>query len=174
VPYPVLFCFVFNENSISRRIASGRMNEPFCCEIQASRPAPMTQADSFPTLSEAPITGADLRPSTKRSYADRRFIGGSDARIIMGTDEAALLRLWREKRGEVGPTDLSGNLIVQLGLVTEELNRRWYEANTGWIITDVQRQVRHPTVRWMGATRRPHRGERRSVRGQLHAAMVVL
>jgi predicted phage-related endonuclease len=113
----------------------------------------MAQADSFPTSNEAPITGADLRPSTKRSSADRRFfIGGSDARIIMGTDEAALLRFWREKRGEVGPTDLSGNLIVQLGLVTEELNRRWYEANTGWIITDVQRLVRHPTVRWMGAT----------------------
>ena len=32
---------------------------------------------------------------------DRRvFIGGSDARIIMGDDETALLRLWREKRGE--------------------------------------------------------------------------
>ena len=48
---------------------------------------------------------------------DRRsFIGGSDARIIMGNDEAALLRLWREKRGEVEPEDLSGNLMVQLGL----------------------------------------------------------
>jgi predicted phage-related endonuclease len=46
----------------------------------------------------------------------RRFIGGSDARIIMGEDEAALLRLWREKRGEVEPGDLAGNLIVQLGL----------------------------------------------------------
>ena len=45
----------------------------------------------------------------------RYFIGGSDARIIMGDDEAALLRLWREKRGEVEPEDLSGNLIVQLG-----------------------------------------------------------
>ena len=81
----------------------------------------------------------------------RTFIGGSDARIIMGSDEAALLRLWREKRGEE-PEDLSSNLIVQLGLATEELNRRWYEANTGKIIADVQRQVRHPTVRWMGAT----------------------
>ena len=29
----------------------------------------------------------------------RTFIGGSDARIIMGDDEEALLRLWREKRG---------------------------------------------------------------------------
>ena len=36
-------------------------------------------------------------------------IGGSDARIIMGDDEAALLRLWREKRGEVEPEDLSDN-----------------------------------------------------------------
>jgi predicted phage-related endonuclease len=84
---------------------------------------------------------------------DRRsFIGGSDARIIMGKDEAALQRLWREKRGEVEPEDLSGNLLVHLGLATEELNRRWYEANTSQAITDVQRQVRHPTVRWMGAT----------------------
>jgi hypothetical protein len=34
----------------------------------------------------------------------RSFIGGSDARIIMGSDEAALLRLWREKkRGEIEP-----------------------------------------------------------------------
>ena len=82
----------------------------------------------------------------------RHFIGGSDARIIMGDDEAALLRLWREKRGEVEPEDLSGNLIVQLGVATEKLNRRWYEANTGQVVTDVQKWVRHPTLRWMAAT----------------------
>ncbi len=82
----------------------------------------------------------------------RYFIGGSDARIIMGDDEVALLRLWREKRGEVEPEDLSGNLIVQLGLATEELNRRWFEANTGQVVVDVQRKVRHPVLRWMGAT----------------------
>ena len=46
----------------------------------------------------------------------RSFIGGSDARIIMGSDEAALFRLWREKRGEIELEDLSGDLIVQLGL----------------------------------------------------------
>ena len=91
--------------------------------------------------------------SKDHTTAGRRyFIGGSDARIIMGNDEAALLRLWREKRGEVEPEDLSDNLIVQVGLATEALNRRWYEANTGHIITDVQRQVRHPMVRWMAAT----------------------
>jgi len=70
----------------------------------------------------------------------------------MGDDESALLRLWREKRGEVEPQDLSRHLFVQLGRATEELNRRWYEANTGNVISDVQRRVRHPTLRWMGAT----------------------
>jgi predicted phage-related endonuclease len=84
--------------------------------------------------------------------ARRTFIGGSDARTIMGTDEPALLRLWREKRGEVEPEDLSGNLIVQLGLATEGLNRRWHQANTGRVVTHVQRWARHPTLRWMAAT----------------------
>jgi predicted phage-related endonuclease len=82
----------------------------------------------------------------------RSFIGGSDARIIMGDDEEALVRLWREKRGEVEPKDLSGNLIVQLGAVTEDLNRRWYQANTGRVLTDVQSHIRHPILRWMAAT----------------------
>ena len=82
----------------------------------------------------------------------RYFIGGSDARIIMGDDEAALLRLWREKRGEVEPVNLSGNLIVQLGLATEDLNRRWYQANTGHVLSDIQRCIRHPVLRWMAAT----------------------
>jgi predicted phage-related endonuclease len=82
----------------------------------------------------------------------RHFIGGSDARIIMGNDEAALFRLWQERRGEVESEDLSGNLIVQLGLVTEPLNRHWYERNSRRSIKDVQRRVRHPVVRWMAAT----------------------
>jgi predicted phage-related endonuclease len=82
----------------------------------------------------------------------RSFLGGSDARIIMGSDEPALLRLWREKRGEAEPEDLSDNLIVQLGLVTEPLNRHWFERNTGHLITQVQRQVQHPVIRWMAAT----------------------
>ena len=89
---------------------------------------------------------------TKLSHARRSLIGGSDARIIMGQDEDALFRLWREKRGEIEPEDLSGNLIVQLGVVTEPLNRHWFERNTGRTLTDVQRRIRHPVIRWMGAT----------------------
>ena len=82
----------------------------------------------------------------------RFFIGGSDARIIMGSDEPALQRLWREKRGEMDPEDLSRDLIVQLGLATEQLNRQWYERTTGQVIKDVQSWVRHPVIRWMAAT----------------------
>ena len=82
----------------------------------------------------------------------RHFVGGSDARKIMSTDEAALLRLWREKRGEIEPEDLSTNLIVQLGKVTEDLNRAWYVQNTGRTVTDVQKRVNHPIHRWMAAT----------------------
>jgi predicted phage-related endonuclease len=74
------------------------------------------------------------------------------ARIIMGQDEGALVRLWREKRGEAEPEDLSGNLIVQLGNATEELNRSWYERNTGHRVRDVQRHVRHGLIPFMAAT----------------------
>ena len=88
-----------------------------------------------------------------KTTTDRRsFIGGSDARIIMGNDDAALLRLWKEKRGEIEPEDLSGDLLIQLGLVTEHLNRHWYEKNTGQAVTDVQQQVFHSVHRWMAAT----------------------
>jgi predicted phage-related endonuclease len=88
-----------------------------------------------------------------RPYESRRsFIGGSDARIIMGSDEAALVRLWRQKRGEAEPEDLSGNLIVQLGVATEGLNRTWYERNSGRAIVDVQRHVKHSAIPWMAAT----------------------
>jgi predicted phage-related endonuclease len=90
---------------------------------------------------------------THHQLPDRRiFIGGSDARIIMGTDEAALVRLWQEKRGEAELPDYSDNLIVQLGAATEPLNRRWYEKTTGQVIKDVQSWVRHPVIRWMAAT----------------------
>jgi predicted phage-related endonuclease len=82
----------------------------------------------------------------------RQFIGGSDARIIMGPDGAALQRLWREKRGEAEPEDLSGNLVVQLGIVTEGLNRLWFERNTGQVVTAIQRRVEHPVVRFLAAT----------------------
>jgi predicted phage-related endonuclease len=95
---------------------------------------------------------SDIARTAEFRSLRRSFIGGSDARIIMGSDEAALLRLWREKRGQAEPEDLSGNLLVQLGVVTEELNRSWYQANTGQIVTDIQKRIRHPGLGWMAAT----------------------
>jgi len=98
-------------------------------------------------MSEGAIRVVTATPSDRGT-----FIGGSDGRIIMGSDEAALIQLWQEKRGEAEPEDLSGNLVVQLGAATEELNRRWYERNTGRRVTDVQRQVKHSAIPWMAAT----------------------
>lgn len=93
--------------------------------------------------------------STKGSTRDidrRQFLGGSDARIVMGKHEKALIRLWREKRGETDPPNLDGELIVQLGLVTEDLNRRWYERNSGHRIIRVQEHVKHRAIAFMAAT----------------------
>src|SRR5215471_2258734 len=85
-----------------------------------------SEYDRLPIAQERPFSMVkkEMTPHvcTKSRDGRRCFIGGSDARIIMGSDEAAIVRLWREKRGEAEPEDLSGNLIVQLGSATEELN----------------------------------------------------
>jgi len=106
------------------------------------------QRNSIPNPSPSTIyTSIRFNPKDRRT-----FLGGSDARIIIGDDEAKLIRLWREKRGEAEPEDLSDNLMVQLGSVTEDLNRRWYERNTGYAVKDVQKRIQHPVHKWMAAT----------------------
>ena len=85
--------------------------------------------------------------------SDRQhFIGGSDARIIMGGDETALIRLWQEKRGEAEPEDLAGELVVQLGRATEDLNRVWYERQSGHRVGQRQARKFHSSIVWMAAT----------------------
>jgi predicted phage-related endonuclease len=96
-----------------------------------------------------PFTSSAVYPNVGNR---RSFLGGSDARIIMGSDEAALVRLWQEKRGVAESPDYSDNLLVQLGVATEPLNRHWYEKTTGQAIKDVQSWIRHPVIRWMAAT----------------------
>ncbi len=101
------------------------------------------------------LVNGEAMPKGGRKYlmqGRRHFIGGSDARIIMGRDEKALAGLWKEKRGETAPVDLSHELIVQLGLVTEDLNRRWYEVSSGNRVAQVQHHVVHRTFPWMAAT----------------------
>jgi predicted phage-related endonuclease len=116
---------------------------PVTSDVQRNRTTP-THAVSALSTTYRPIR---FDPNDRRT-----FIGGSDARIIMGDDEAKLVRLWLEKRGETDSEDLSENLVVQLGSVTENLNRRWYERNTGHAVKDVQKQIQHPVHQWMAAT----------------------
>ena len=119
----------------------------------ADHPDKAESVDKAPSRSHARARNNRARVAHGSLHQDRRsFIGGSDARIIMGNDEAKLVRLWREKRGEIVPEDLSDNLVVQLGTVTEDLNRNWYERNTGHTVKDVQRRVHHRALSWMAAT----------------------
>ena len=39
-----------------------------------------------------------------------------------------------------------------IGTATEDLNRSWYERNTGHSVSSVQKWVQHPVHRWMAAT----------------------
>jgi predicted phage-related endonuclease len=69
---------------------------------------------------------------TEEQHAFRRLgIGGSDANTIMGGDPEKILRLWKEKRGEIEPEDLSNVLPVVMGSWTEMLNIIWFEKQTG-------------------------------------------
>ena len=73
------------------------------------------------------------------------FIGGSDARIIMGGDETALIRLWQEKRGEAR----AGGSVRRAHRSARARDRRaqsaWYERNSGHRVS-VQRQAQHSII----------------------------
>src|SRR5262245_33310060 len=123
---------------VPNRPIQGRSGHPQLCACHRRRPVLLSHVwvgyriAQLRRNARMSVASSTFEGRTKLATRDRRyFIGGSDARIIMGSDEAALIRLWREKRGEAEPEDLSGNLIVQLGTATEELNRSWYERNTG-------------------------------------------
>src|SRR6476646_6696336 len=97
------------------------------------------------TIWTLPMSSGPISPTQSTRLMNRsHFVGGSDARIIMGKDEKALARL-KEKRGELNPPDFMSELIVQLGLVTEDLNRRWYEVNSNCHVSHIQRHVSHRT-----------------------------
>jgi predicted phage-related endonuclease len=71
----------------------------------------------------------------------RRFIGGSDANVILSGNGARVRQLWLEKRGEAEPEDCSNNLAVMLGCWSEPFNRLWYEKLTGDRVTMVGRSM---------------------------------
>jgi hypothetical protein len=94
----------------------------------------MAQADSVPSSTRQLITGESANQSTSLRAikppaalklpvvsvqpVDRYYlIGGSDARVIVGANDAPLLWFWRERRSDAHLEDLS--------------NCRWYAASTG-------------------------------------------
>ena len=64
----------------------------------------------------------------KRKVERPKTIGGSDAIRIMEGDWHSL---WLEKTGRAEPADLTWVLPVQLGILTEELNKKWFVQETG-------------------------------------------
>lgn len=110
-----------------------------------------------------------LTKSPEWIAARRNSIGGSDAGTIMGVDFQSieggysvdsdgfqktsthaerLLNLWREKRGEREPEDLSDKLCVVMGSFSEPLNAAWFEKITGQhVVTNVPAHV-HPDAAW--------------------------
>jgi predicted phage-related endonuclease len=108
-----------------------------------------TSLATRPALSLVNQTGL---PAENSDALRRSLIGGSDARIIMGGDEKALRELWLYKRGLREADDLSGSLPVQLGLCTEDLNRRWFERQTGSRVCNVQHRVFDRDLGFLAAT----------------------
>jgi predicted phage-related endonuclease len=80
----------------------------------------------------------------KTSSSDQRyFVGGSDAPSFgSGAKSGA----------KSSPRTFQAISSSSLVVATEDLNRRWYQANTGQVLTDIQKRIRHPVLRWMAAT----------------------
>jgi predicted phage-related endonuclease len=73
-----------------------------------------------------------------------KYIGGSDANILMSGDDEKIYRLWQVKTGAAEDEDLAWVLPVQMGVATEELNLRWFEHATG---SEVSRRGEHVVLR---------------------------
>ena len=82
----------------------------------------------------------------------RSGIGGSDANIILSGDPEKVVRLWREKRGEAEPEDLSSVLPVMLGCWTEAFNRQWFERLSGETVRGVGKTLICSKHNWRRST----------------------
>jgi predicted phage-related endonuclease len=94
----------------------------------------------------------ELRLGSDHLEFRARGIGGSDANIILSEDGDLIDRLWREKRGEEAPEDLSSKLPVMLGCWTEAFNRQWYEKCTDQVISRVGDQLACAEHNWRRCT----------------------
>jgi hypothetical protein len=118
-----------------------------CCQL-ALEPIPAMDCVSgltWPLLSEVGLGAAQLRSRMSG-------IGGSDANTILSGNGDRVMALWREKRGDVEPDDLSDRLPVALGCWTEPFNRQWYEKLTGSVVSGVGRSVQCQRYDWRRCT----------------------
>src|SRR5688572_7887069 len=113
------------------------------CGAQALTSAPRELA--WPRL-------AHLGISRNRSAARASYIGGSDANTILSGSDERIVRLWREKRGELAAEDLSHKLPVMLGCWTEAFNRQWYELMTGHGVIRVGEWLQCEVHPWRACT----------------------
>jgi predicted phage-related endonuclease len=90
--------------------------------------------------------------SAKEKLDRSHAIGGSDANVILSGNQDRILDLWREKRGQQPPADLSDRLPVALGNWTEEFNRQWYEKITGVKVSQVGLSARCGSYDWRRCT----------------------
>jgi hypothetical protein len=81
--------------------------------------------------------------------ARRRYLGGSDATILMSGNPEAIHDLWERKTGRAPEPDLSDALPVQIGIFTEPLNVRWFERVTGRKVRRRNQLVPHPSRTFM-------------------------
>jgi len=82
----------------------------------------------------------------------QKYIGASDANIILSGDEERIRTLWLVKRGLQSPEDLSNVLAVQMGIWTERFNLHWYARQTGNVITGNNTKITHPSLPFLRAT----------------------
>ena len=81
---------------------------------------------------------------SRQAVAERaNGIGGSDANTILSGSAERIWRLWREKRGEEQPEDLSDKLPVMLGSWTEAFNRLWFEKVSGRPVDEMHVALTH-------------------------------
>jgi hypothetical protein len=124
--------------------------EPCTLVALRTKTPPSTLALAEPAIVWPALNRVGLSPAERE--ARMSGIGGSDANIILSGDDARVLQLWREKRGEAGPEDLSGALPVMLGCWTEAFNRQWYERQTGLAVSEVGSTWDSLTHPWRLAT----------------------
>lgn len=113
--------------------------------LPAQRPSHAPAQPHWP-----PLEALGLSPEAQERR--RGCIGGSDANVILSASPDRVLRLWREKRGEEGPEDLSDRLAVMLGCWSEPFNRQWYERTSGHPVTRTGEHLVCRQHTWRAAT----------------------